>query len=166
MFFNDMYDFLPIARSHVARINRRVERLRVNAVAEAFQFRHIVAQLFPVEVFEGAGLWIFHHSDGAACIYNEYGRNEGRCVHADKDSERCAPKQEKARFLLEQVEPHSVFRAVETAKSERGVGRAFVFFALGWDSLCVSDVRKAKRPVDICFRRPGFATPCWMIWEQ
>ncbi|CDA46122.1 unknown [Prevotella sp. CAG:5226] len=68
----DVRHFYPIARLHIARVNRRVKGQGIDVVIELAEFGHMELELFKIKVLQRTCFGIFNHTDGAARVYNEY----------------------------------------------------------------------------------------------
>ena len=48
---DDFYQFCPVSRFHVRRVERGIELVGGNAVVESFQFGDVLKQMIEVEIF-------------------------------------------------------------------------------------------------------------------
>ena len=80
MFVVLCYDFhhaAPVFRFHVRRVDRGAERDGVDVVVKAFQFRHEIANVLPIEGLERSRDGILEHADCSAGVDEKY----AGCVH-------------------------------------------------------------------------------------
>ena len=80
LFADEPRQFNPVFRFHVARVDGRIKRLRVDFIVEAVELRHVMLEVLQIEVFQSTRFGILYHADSASRINNE----NGQSVHIAK----------------------------------------------------------------------------------